>query len=64
METYSFLRELADNWGLLGMTVLFLAVCFWAFRPGSRPVQDAAANLIFRNDNQPAEAIHPPQKEA
>jgi cytochrome c oxidase cbb3-type subunit IV len=64
METYSFLRELADSWALLGMTILFLGVCFWAFRPGSRQVQDEAANVIFRNDKRPAETAQPSQKEA
>ncbi len=64
METYSFLRELADSWGLLAMTVLFLGVCVWVFRPGSRPVHDDAAKSIFRNDTRPAEAIQPSRKEA
>ena len=56
METYSFLRELADSWGLLAMTALFLGVCLWVFRPGSRSMHDDAANSIFRNDERPAEA--------
>lgn len=64
METYSFLRELADSWGLLAMTALFLGVCIWAFRPGSRALHDDAANSIFRNDKRPAEAIQPSRKEA
>ncbi len=64
METYSTLRELADSWGLLAMTTVFLGICLWAFRPGSRKVQDDAASVIFRNDKSPAEAIQPPHKEA
>jgi cytochrome c oxidase cbb3-type subunit 4 len=64
MEHYSFLRELADSWGLLAMTALFLGVCVWAFRPGSRALHDDAANSIFRNDKRPAEAIQPSRKEA
>jgi cytochrome c oxidase cbb3-type subunit 4 len=64
MEQYSFLRELADSWGLLAMTALFLGVCIWAFRPGSRALHDDAANSIFRNDKRPAEAIQPSRKEA
>jgi cytochrome c oxidase cbb3-type subunit 4 len=54
METYSFLRALADSWGLLVMTALFLAICVWAFRPGSRKVHDEIANSIFRNEKRPA----------
>lgn len=64
METYSFLRELADSWGLLAMTALFLGVCLWVFRPGSRSMHDDAANSIFRNDRRPAEAIQTSRKEA
>lgn len=65
METYSFLRELADSWGLLAMFVLFLGVVAFVFRPGSRTAQDDAANVIFRNDRRPAEDVPPHQaKEA
>jgi len=64
METYSFLRQLADSWGLLVMFVLFLGVVAWVFRPGSRKAQDDAANSIFRNDRRPAEDAKPQPKEA
>jgi cytochrome c oxidase cbb3-type subunit IV len=56
METYSFLRQLADSWFLLAMTLGFLALCVWAFRPGSRAMHQDVANSIFRNDIRPAEA--------
>jgi cytochrome c oxidase cbb3-type subunit 4 len=56
METYSFLREFADSWMLVFMTLVFVGVCVWAFRPGSRRVHDEAANSIFRNDDRPASA--------
>jgi cytochrome c oxidase cbb3-type subunit IV len=54
METYSFLRHLADSWFLLAMTLGFLGLCLWAFRPGSRKKHDEAANSIFRNEDKPA----------
>ncbi len=54
METYTFLRHLADSWFLLAMTLLFLAVIVWAFRPGAGRSQSDAANSIFRNDARPA----------
>jgi cytochrome c oxidase cbb3-type subunit IV len=54
METYSFLRHLADSWFLLAMTLGFLGLCLWAYRPGSRTSQDEAATVIFRNDDRPA----------
>lgn len=55
METYSLLRGFADSWFLLLMVLFFIGVVFWAFRPGSRKLHDDSANLIFRNENAPAE---------
>jgi cytochrome c oxidase cbb3-type subunit 4 len=62
METYTFLRAMADSWFLLAMTLGFLALCVWAFRPGSRAMHQEVANSIFRNDDHPAEA-NPAKKE-
>lgn len=55
METYSFLRHMADSWFLLAMTLGFLALCVWAFRPGSRSMHQEVANSIFRNDDRPVD---------
>ncbi|HEY6919645.1 MAG TPA: cbb3-type cytochrome c oxidase subunit 3 [Tabrizicola sp.] len=54
METYSILRHLADSWVLLAMTLFFLGMCLWAFRPGSRAQHQEIASSIFRNDDHPA----------
>jgi cytochrome c oxidase cbb3-type subunit IV len=54
METYTLLRAFADSWFLLFMTLFFVGVVIWAFRPGSRKLQDDAASSIFRNDDRPA----------
>lgn len=54
METYTLLRGFADSWYLLFMALSFIGVVIWAFRPGSRRMQDAAAQSIFRNDDRPA----------
>ncbi|MEF3048727.1 cbb3-type cytochrome c oxidase subunit 3 [Pseudotabrizicola sp. L79] len=54
METYSLLREFADSWMLLALFTVFLGVCVWIWRPGSRKAHDEAANAIFRNDTKPA----------
>ena len=62
METYTLLREFADSWMLLLLTVIFVAVIFWAFRPGSRSVHDAAATSIFRHDRQPARETPPDRR--
>ena len=50
MDTYSFLRQLADSWVLLLMTLFFLGTIVWAFRPGSRKGHNDTANIVFRND--------------
>jgi cytochrome c oxidase cbb3-type subunit 4 len=53
MDTYSFLRELADSWVLLAMFLFFLGVVVWAFRPGSRAIHNDTANIPFRNEDHP-----------
>ncbi|MGH1413712.1 MAG: cbb3-type cytochrome c oxidase subunit 3 [Pelagimonas sp.] len=54
METYSFLRELADSWALLVMFSVFIGIGLWAFRPGSRAIHEDTANIPFRHDARPA----------
>lgn len=54
METYSFLRTLADSWALLALTLVFVGVVFFVFRPGARRAQKDAAESIFRNETRPA----------
>ena len=54
MDTYSVLREFADSWALLFLTLFFIGVVVWAFRPGSTPEHRDSANIPFRHDNQPA----------
>jgi cytochrome c oxidase cbb3-type subunit 4 len=61
MELYSLLREFADSWVLLFLTLFFLGVCVWAWRPGSRKTHEDIANSIFRHDQKPAAAA--PQTE-
>ncbi|MBW7055181.1 cbb3-type cytochrome c oxidase subunit 3 [Paracoccus bogoriensis] len=54
METYTFLRAMADSWALLVLVLIFLGVIAFVFRPGSRRVQKDAAESIFRNESRPA----------
>lgn len=54
MDTYGLLREFADSWALVVLTLVFIGVLVWAFRPGSRALHDEAAAAIFRNDTKPA----------
>ena len=54
MDTYEALRHFADSWMLLALTLVFLVVVVWAFRPSGRKSQDEAATSIFRNEDRPA----------
>ena len=62
METYSLLREFADSWMLLALTLIFVTVLLWVFRPGAKATYQDAASVVFRNDHKPGEPS--PQKEA
>jgi cytochrome c oxidase cbb3-type subunit IV len=62
MDTYSLLREIADSWVLLALTIFFLGVFVWAWRPGSRKTHDDIAASIFRNDKKPAGSDRQPEE--
>lgn len=50
METYTFLRELADSWVLLAMTLYFIGMIAWLYRPGARALQQDAAAIPMRDE--------------
>ncbi len=50
-STYDFLRHLADSWGLLLMLAIFIGLCAWPFRPGSKERNRQAAEAIFKDEN-------------
>lgn len=54
MDTYTVLRQFADSWGLLAMTLAFLGIVLWAFRPGTRAVHADSAAIPFRHEDAPA----------
>ncbi len=54
MDTYSVLRAFADSWMLIVMFGFFLGCVIWAFRPGSTQTYRDSANIVFRNEDQPA----------
>lgn len=64
MEFYTFLRHLADSWGLLAMSVFFIGSCLWVLRPGSKELHSEAANSIFHGDVSPVEDAQSARKEA
>lgn len=50
-STYEFLRQMADSWALVAMSLVFLVLAAWPFRPGSRAQNREAANSIFKDEN-------------
>jgi cytochrome c oxidase cbb3-type subunit 4 len=50
-STYDALRHFADSWGLAAMVVVFVVLIAWPFRPGARSTNEAAANMIFADDD-------------
>ncbi len=50
MESYTFLRELADSWGLLAMVVFFCGMILMLFRPGAKKLHADAASIPLRDD--------------
>jgi cytochrome c oxidase cbb3-type subunit IV len=50
METYTAMRHFADSWALLAMTLFFLAIVAFIFRPGARSAADRAAEIPLKED--------------
>ena len=50
METYTALRQFADSWALLAMSIFFVGVVIFAFRPGSRKHAEQAARIPLKDD--------------
>jgi cytochrome c oxidase cbb3-type subunit IV len=50
METYTAMRHFADSWALLAMTLFFLAVVAFVFRPGARKAAERAAEIPLKED--------------
>lgn len=49
--SYETLRQFADSWGLVAMTLLFIGLVGWTFRRGARPHHDRAAHMIFEDED-------------
>ena len=50
METYTAMRHFADSWGLLFLTLFFVGVVLFAFRPGSKKNAEEAAQIPLKDD--------------
>ncbi len=64
METYTFLRQMADSWALLALFLIFAGVIVFAFRPAARPLHRAASEAIFRHEDRPADRPAAPETDA
>jgi cytochrome c oxidase cbb3-type subunit 4 len=53
--TYEAVREFAGSWMLVAMFLFFAAAVLWVFRPGATRTYRDTANLIFRNEDAPAD---------
>jgi cytochrome c oxidase cbb3-type subunit 4 len=51
MDTYSFLRELADSWVLLLMFAYFIGAAIWAFLPSQAKARKDASMIPLRDEN-------------
>jgi cytochrome c oxidase cbb3-type subunit 4 len=54
---YHIFRAFADSWFLALMVAFFVGAILWAFRPGSRPLQEDSARIPFRHEDRPAPAM-------
>lgn len=52
MEHYTFLRHLADSWGLLAMFLFFVGVILFVFRPGSKAEYEKMAKIPLQNGSE------------
>jgi len=50
METYTFLRELADSWVLVAMFAFLIGAYVWAFLPSQKHAREDASMIPFRNE--------------
>jgi len=64
METYTFMRELADSWVLLAMFGFFLGAAVWAFLPSQRSAREDASLIPFRNETAATNSSDTPEKNA
>ena len=50
LELYTLLRQFADSWALLGMTLFFLGVVLFTLRPGAKALAQDAAQIPLKED--------------
>ncbi len=48
--TYETMRQFADSWGLLYLTLLFVGLILFTFRPGSKKTSEEIAKIPLKED--------------
>lgn len=48
--TYETMRQFADSWGLLYLTLLFVILIAFTFRPGTKKVSEEIAKIPLKED--------------
>jgi len=51
LSTYQAAADLAEGWGLIAMLAVWAGFALWPFRHGARDHNDAAATMIFEDEN-------------
>ena len=52
---YNTFRQFADSWGLVYLTLLFLGIVLFTFRPGSRKIAEDVSQIPLREDDHNGE---------
>jgi len=52
MEHYTFLRQLADSWGLVVMFLFFVGALLFVFWPGSKEQYAELAKIPLKNGSE------------
>ena len=52
--SYDQLRHLADSYGLILMTLVFVGFIGWTYRRGAGAVHERARTMIFEEDSRDA----------
>ena len=47
---YETLRQFADTWGLVALTLMFVGIVAFVFRPGSRKKYEKDAHIPLKED--------------
>jgi cytochrome c oxidase cbb3-type subunit 4 len=50
MELYTALRQFADSWALLSMTLFFIGVVLFTLRPGAKALAKDAAQIPLKEE--------------